>query len=133
MDDRLVLKGRFTFQLIDDAKWDDKSLYVVVAYSTFIHFKCLVSDKASNLVRVLNPDELTETIQTLSRAKLLHLICSCHLANLVLEDLGREKAVLLAFQDEMSLGFQILRRRLINDHLPNDGAASRVLIIQDVK
>jgi hypothetical protein len=34
MHNRFALKGKFILQLIDDAKRDDKKLYIIAAYST---------------------------------------------------------------------------------------------------
>jgi hypothetical protein len=44
--------------------------------------------------------------------------CGRHSANFPLEDLGREEAVFLAFQNEVRLMLQVLRRKKKTDHKP---------------
>jgi hypothetical protein len=107
---------------------------IIQALSTYsIRVNCIVTDNAGNLVRTFNPDELTETVQILSGKKVLHLRRGCHSANVVLEDLGREEAVCLAFQNEMTLILQKLSRKPIKNHLRDEGVTSKNLVIQDVK
>jgi hypothetical protein len=79
------------------------------------HVNCIVTNNASNLVRALSPDELTDMVQILSGEKALHVRCGCHSANLALEDLGREEAAFFAFENEVRAKPRILRRRLIKN------------------
>jgi hypothetical protein len=55
------------------------------------------------------------------------------LANLTLEDLGREEAAFLAVQNEMRLMRQILRRGPIKNHLRKEGVTAKTPVGQDVK
>jgi hypothetical protein len=100
-------------------------------YSIRVNY--MVSDNASNMVCALNPNELTEIVQILSGEKVLHVRCRYHSANLALEGLSREDAAFLAFQNEMTLIRQILRREPIENPSRKEGVTSKILVIQDVK
>jgi hypothetical protein len=61
--------------------------------------------------------------------------CGRHSANLPPEDLGREEAAFLAFQNEVRLMLQVLRRKKKTDHKPlaKRGCNFETPVVQDVK
>jgi hypothetical protein len=92
-----------------------------------------VIDNAVNIVRALNADEFTETVHVSSGEKVLNVRCGCHSANLALEDLGLENSTFLAFQGEIKLLLQFLRRRPFKSRLPKEGVTLKVPVIHNVK
>jgi hypothetical protein len=57
-----------------------------------------VIDNVCNLVRALDPDELTEAVQILSWEKAFHMRCGCLSGHLALEDLGRQSDTFSRFK-----------------------------------
>jgi hypothetical protein len=114
--EKLQLVNLLNLESRDDptiAKHVASIIQELIAHS--IHVNCIVIDNDSDIVRSLDTDENTETVQILSGEKLLHGRCGCQSANLALDDLGREEANFLSLRDEKMPMLQILRRKKMTD------------------
>jgi hypothetical protein len=92
-----------------------------------------VTDNVSNLVRAINPQEATETIQVITNQKILHMRCDRHSAVLALGDIVKHCPSSGASKKDMEKLLQILRRKEAKTQFRACGITQKNPLIQYVK
>jgi hypothetical protein len=64
--------------------------------------RSVTTDNASNLRRALDPTQITETLQVITKQPILHVRCGIHTAHLAFEDLERESLEFVEFKSYLT-------------------------------
>jgi hypothetical protein len=93
----------------------------------------VTTDNAANLVRALDPEELRETLQTVTGRKILHVRCGIHTAHLVFSDLEKESLIFPAFKDYVTKLLSWLRKPEQRVYLRAQGVEGKIPRIEEMK
>jgi hypothetical protein len=93
----------------------------------------VTTDNAANFVRALNPDELRETLQSVTGEKILHIRCGIHTAHLVFSDLEKESELFGGFKDYITKLLSWLRKPEQKRYLRSHDVTCKIPRIEEIK